>query len=152
MNPSIKQLKASIPTRDTKPQGFWLPYAWLVRSIVEQSKGGRVVSSVVRSVLADEGLPLTATNERTLRVAYYGIRDKEWPTVAEEKPEIRGIRDKEWPTVAEEKPEIRGILKLHPEPEPQVNPPDEEHFALDEELRLELEREISEGFIPDPEE
>jgi hypothetical protein len=130
MNPSIKQLKASIPTRDTKPQGFWLPYAWLVRSIVEQSKGGRVVSSVVRSVLADEGLPLTATNERTLRVAYYGIRDKEWPTVAEEKPEIRGI------------------LKLLPKPEP----PDEEQFALDEELRLELEREISEGFIPDPEE
>lgn len=130
MNPSLKQLKASMPTRDTKPQGFWLPYAWLVRSIVEQSKGGRVVSSVVRSVLADEGLPMTATNERTLRVAYYSIRDKEWPPVAEEKPEIRGI------------------LKLLPKPEP----PDEEQFALDEELRLELEREISEGFIPDPEE
>lgn len=129
----LSQLKASMPARNTRPAGFWLPYAWLVRSIVEKAKGGRVVTDVVRTVLANEGLPLTVANERTLRVAYYGIRDKEWPVIEPE------------PSVAPE-----------PSIEPETNSeyftaPYEEHFALDEELRLELEREISEGFIPDPE-
>jgi hypothetical protein len=106
-----------------------VPYAWLVRGIVEQSKSGRVVMDAVRTVLANEGLPMTEANERTLRVAYYGVRGKEWP-----------------------------VEPAEPAPEPQPAPaepapaePDEE-FVLDEELRLELEREISEGFIPDPEE
>lgn len=120
---NLQQLKDSLPARATRPQGFWVPYAWLVRSIVEQSEGGRVVTDAVRTVLANEGLPLTAANERTLRVAYYGIREKDWPIVVVP------------PTDAAD----------------EVPPAEDEEFALDEELRLELEREISEGFIPDPE-
>lgn len=150
MNPSLKQLKDSLPARATRPQGFWVPYAWLVRSIVEQSEGGRVVTDAVRTVLANEGLPLTAANERTLRVAYYGIREKDWPIVVVEEPEIRGILKPQ--THAEPETQVNAEYFTPPEPEPEeVPPPDDEEFALDEELRLELEREISEGFIPDPE-
>lgn len=128
MNLSLKQLQSSLPARTTKPQGFWVPYAWLVRGIVEQSKSGRVVMDAVRTVLANEGLPMTEANERTLRVSYYGVRGKEWPV--------------------EPQPLSAELTPAEPTPAPE---PDEE-FALDEELRLELEREISEGFIPDPEE
>ena len=134
MNLSLKQLQSSLPARTTKPQGFWVPYAWLVRGIVEQSKSGRVVMDAVRTVLANEGLPMTEANERTLRVAYYGVRGKEWPVEL----------------TAEPQPEPQP-LSTEPTPEPQPAELDEE-FVLDEELRLELEREISEGFIPDPEE
>lgn len=130
MSISLQQLQSSLPARATKPQGFWVPYAWLVRSIVEQSKGGRVVMDAVRTVLTSEGLPMTPANERTLRVAYYGIRGKEWPEL---------IEPSKTPPAEPPKPS-----------EPPIEEPDEE-FALDEELRLELEREISEGFIPDPE-
>jgi len=132
MSISLQQLQSSLPARATKPQGFWVPYAWLVRSIVEQSKGGRVVMDAVRTVLTSEGLPMTPANERTLRVAYYGIRGKEWPELTEPSK-----------TPPAELPKT-------PPAEPPIEEPDEE-FALDEELRLELEREISEGFIPDPE-
>jgi hypothetical protein len=133
MSISLQQLQSSLPARATKPQGFWVPYAWLVRSIVEQSKGGRVVMDAVRTVLTSEGLPMTPANERTLRVAYYGIRGKEWPELTEPS-----------------KPHEPSELPKTPPAEPPIEEPDEE-FALDEELRLELEREISEGFIPDPE-
>lgn len=150
MGPSLKQLQSSLPARATKPQGYWVPYAWLVRSIVEQSEGGRVVTDAVRTVLANEGLPLTSANERTLRVAYYGIREKDWPIVVVEEPEIRGILNH-----AEPETQVNTEYFTPPEPE-EVPPPEatvdaDEEFALDEELRLELEREISEGFIPDPE-
>ena len=128
MSISLQQLQSSLPARATKPQGFWVPYAWLVRSIVEQSKGGRVVMDAVRTVLTSEGLPMTPANERTLRVAYYGIRGKEWPELTEPSEPSEPHEPSELP----------------------IEEPDEE-FALDEELRLELEREISEGFIPDPE-
>ena len=80
----------------------------------------------VRTVLANEELPMTEANERTLRVAYYGIRGKEWPELIEPS-------------------------KPHELSEPSKPSEPDEEFALDEELRLELEREISEGFIPDPE-
>ena len=82
----------------------------------------------VRTVLTSEGLPMTPANERTLRVAYYGIRGKEWPELTEPSEPSEPHEPSELP----------------------IEEPDEE-FALDEELRLELEREISEGFIPDPE-
>jgi hypothetical protein len=85
----------------------------------------------VRTVLANEGLPMTEANERTLRVAYYGIRGKEWPELTEPSEPSK-------PSEPHEPSELP------------IEEPDEE-FALDEELRLELEREISEGFIPDPE-
>jgi hypothetical protein len=147
MSISLQQLQSSLPTRTAKPQGFWVPYAWLVRSIVEQSKSGRVVMDAVRTVLAREGLPMTLANERTLRVAYYGIRGKEWPELtAELSPE-------------ELSPEELSLEELSLEEPPPAEPPPaelsleepNEEFVLDEELRLELEREISEGFIPDPE-
>ncbi len=132
---NLQQLKDSLPARATRPQGFWVPYAWLVRSIVEQSEGGRVATDAVRTVLANEGLPLTAANERTLRVAYYGIREKDWPIVVVPPTEPEEVPPGDVPPTEPEK----------------VPPTDDEEFALDEELRLELEREISEGFIPDPE-
>ena len=137
MNLSLKQLQSSLPARTTKPQGFWVPYAWLVRGIVEQSKSGRVVMDAVRTVLANEGLPMTEANERTLRVAYYGVRGKEWPV----EPQLLSA-----PEPAEPQP-LSAPLSA-PEPTPAEL---DEEFVLDEELRLELEREISEGFIPDPE-
>ena len=137
MSISLQQLQSSLPARATKPQGFWVPYAWLVRSIVEQSKGGRVVMDAVRTVLTSEGLPMTPANERTLRVAYYGIRGKEWPELIE-------------PPKPHELSELPKPSEPHEPSELPIEEPDEE-FALDEELRLELEREISEGFIPDPE-
>ena len=93
----------------------------------------------VRTVLTSEGLPMTPANERTLRVAYYGIRGKEWPELTE---------PSKTPTAEPHEP---SELPKPSEPsELPIEEPDEE-FALDEELRLELEREISEGFIPDPE-
>ncbi len=122
-----------------------MPYAWLVRGIVEQSKSGRVVMDAVRTVLANEGLPMTEANERTLRVAYYGVRGKEWPV----EPQLLSAPEHQ-PLSAEPQP-----LSAEPaEPTPAEPTPAEldEEFVLDEELRLELEREISEGFIPDPEE
>jgi hypothetical protein len=152
MNLSLKQLQSSLPARTTKPQGFWVPYAWLVRGIVEQSKSGRVVMDAVRTVLANEGLPMTEANERTLRVAYYGVRGKEWPVEPQplSAPEPQFLSA---PEPAEPQP------LSAPEPQPLSTEPAEptpaeldEEFVLDEELRLELEREISEGFIPDPEE
>jgi len=149
MNLSLKQLQSSLPARTTKPQGFWVPYAWLVRGIVEQSKSGRVVMDAVRTVLANEGLPMTEANERTLRVAYYGVRGKEWPVEPAPlpAPEPQPLSVEPTPLSAEPQP-------LSAEPTPAEPTPAEldEEFVLDEELRLELEREISEGFIPDPEE
>ena len=139
MSISLQQLQSSLPARATKPQGFWVPYAWLVRSIVEQSKGGRVVMDAVRTVLTSEGLPMTPANERTLRVAYYGIRGKEWPELTEPPK-----------TLPPKTPPAELPIEEPLIAEPPIEEPDEE-FALDEELRLELEREISEGFIPDPE-
>ena len=98
----------------------------------------------VRTVLTSEGLPMTPANERTLRVAYYGIRGKEWPELTEpsKTPPSK--------TPPAELPIEEPLIEEPSLEEPSIEEPDEE-FALDEELRLELEREISEGFIPDPE-
>ncbi len=145
---NLQQLKDSLPARATRPQGFWVPYAWLVRSIVEQSEGGRVATDAVRTVLANEGLPLTAANERTLRVAYYGIREKDWPIVVVPPTEPEEVPPGDVPPTEPEEVPPGDVPPTEPE---KVPPTDDEEFALDEELRLELEREISEGFIPDPE-
>lgn len=142
--------------KESKPQGYWVPYAWAVRLTVENMGGGRIVSKAVRMILRRASIPVTKENEESLRVRYHAVCKQPWP------PEMEGLvkrREKVKGFFDEPAPEVLEVPAAEPAAEPaQPAQPestldtqedfDEEDF-LDPELRAELERELSEGYIPD---
>lgn len=63
--------------RNRAAHGQWVPYAWIVRGLVER---GHEVSESVRVVLAKSKIkcdPVVA--EKSLRAAYYKVKPKPWP-------------------------------------------------------------------------
>jgi hypothetical protein len=56
--------------------GQWVPYAWIVRGLVER---GHEVAASVRQVVSKGNLEPADVAERSLRAAYYKIRNKPWP-------------------------------------------------------------------------
>ncbi len=150
--------------KESKPQGYWVPYAWAVRLTVENMGGGRIVAKAVRMILRRAGIPVTKENEESLRVRYHAVCKKPWPPEMEglvkRREKVKGFFDEPaTPQPAQPEPAQPEPAEPEPatpqpaEPEPEstldtIEDFDEEDF-LDPELRAELEREISEGYIPD---
>jgi len=119
----------------SRAEGFWIPYAWMVRAIMEHyltepssrtvTKSGKLkVAKVVRVVLRRAGIKVSAKTENCLRVVYYGVRDRQWP-----------IGMKEMLGIASTITEDEEILDTTPI----VIPIEEvEEDYLDDELRAEL--------------
>jgi hypothetical protein len=145
--------------KESKPQGYWVPYAWAVRLTVENMGGGRIVSKAVRMILRRAGIPVTKENEESLRVRYHAVCKQPWPPEMEglvkRREKVKGFFDEPEPAQSAQpapepaQPEPPESPES-PEPAPEPAQPDfgEEDF-LDPELRAELERELSEGYIPD---
>lgn len=72
------------PPKSRAPHGQWIPYAWLVRGLVER---GHEVSAAVRHVLENSGVKHGDTAFESLRMAFYKVRTREWPAQAEPEPE-----------------------------------------------------------------
>lgn len=68
--------------------GQWTPYAWIVRGLVER---GHLVVESVRSVVYSSGLTPVDVAERSIRSAYYKIREREWPANFAELAATHGI-------------------------------------------------------------
>lgn len=56
--------------------GQHVPFAWIVRGLVEQGYG---VSESVRKVVEKAGLTPVDRSVRSLRATYYKVRTREWP-------------------------------------------------------------------------
>lgn len=56
--------------------GQWVPYAWLVRGLVEKGFG---VSTAVNHVLENSGFASNKQAFGSLRASFYKIKDLEWP-------------------------------------------------------------------------
>ena len=78
---AIKQLEKDLgKPRHRAKHGQWVPYAWLVRGLVE--KGHEVMDSV-RLVVAKSKITIPAdVAEGSLRAAYYKLKNKPWPAKA----------------------------------------------------------------------
>lgn len=64
--------------RKTKPDGYWVRYAWLVRTTAEQHPGVPI-RRIVKQVLQQEGIPVEHRNIENLRVTYYAVKRKAVP-------------------------------------------------------------------------
>ena len=64
--------------RKTKPEGYWVRYAWLVRTIAEQHPSVPI-RRIVKQVLQQEGIPVEHRNIENLRVTYYAVKRKAVP-------------------------------------------------------------------------
>ena len=74
---AVKELSKTLGTpRPRAAFGSLVPYAWLVRGLVEQNHG---VSDSVHHVINNSGLVNNKQTFGSLRAAYYKIRDAEWP-------------------------------------------------------------------------
>jgi hypothetical protein len=122
--------------------------------------GGRIAMTAIRAVLRKAGIPVTKENEESLRMRYLAVCKQPWPEGMEQeiakrrgRPKVKAEPEPEVTAeteVVEPEPEAAVAEPELPEPEPDPEPDDEEDF-LDPELRAELERELQEGYIPDPE-
>jgi hypothetical protein len=155
LNEMLVEMGFPVKLKDQKPRGFWLPYAWAVRVMVETMGGGRIVAHCVRLVLRRAGLSVTKDNIEALRIRYIAIKNKPWPDGMEAyiakrrgRPPLpkEGLFGEKPP----EPPKPEPVVTAAPEPEPEEPSLEGEDF-IDPELRAELERELSEGYIPDPE-
>jgi len=123
--------------------GFWIPYAWAARVLVE--KGYNITESA-RTILVRAGLEPSRINIDCVRVNFYKIRNKPWPASLagvgkNVRPkgevvvptEVVPAQEPEPPVVAEPEPEV-------PEEEPAVlpapEPPAPEPEALPESVSL----------------
>jgi hypothetical protein len=91
MEALMEELGIAVKKRPKARQhGFWLPYAWMTRAIVENhvaedgsrmtTKGGRLsVSKIARVVMRRAGIDITPENENCLRVVYYKVKAMPWP-------------------------------------------------------------------------
>jgi hypothetical protein len=59
-----------------KSHGYWIPFAWATRALVERGYG---VTESVRAVLVKADEEATASAVACVRVVYYTIRNQEWP-------------------------------------------------------------------------
>lgn len=64
--------------------GQWVPFAWLVRGLVERGHG---VTDSVNVVIEQAKLTPVELAQKSLRAAYYKIRTKPWPKEMGEQPE-----------------------------------------------------------------
>ena len=74
---TIDELSKKLGTpRDRATFGQWIPYAYLVRGLVEKGHG---VTTAVKHVLTSTGNPVDKRTFGSLRAAYYKIKDTPWP-------------------------------------------------------------------------
>ena len=74
---TIKELSEKLgPPKPRAAHGQWLPYAWLVRGLVEKGYG---ITESVRNVLENSGVKHSKTAFGSLRAAFYKVRDEEYP-------------------------------------------------------------------------
>jgi len=74
---AVKELSKTLGT--PKPRaafGQWIPYAWLVRGLVEQGHG---VSDAVHHVLDNSGFANNPQAFGSLRASFYKVKTAEWP-------------------------------------------------------------------------
>jgi len=74
---AVKELSKTLGT--PKPRaafGSLVPYAWLVRGLVEKGFG---VSDSVHHVINNSGLKGSKQTFGSLRAAYYKVKTQEWP-------------------------------------------------------------------------
>ena len=172
MEALMEELGIAVKKRPKARQhGFWLPYAWMTRAIVENhvaedgsrmtTKGGRLsVSKIARVVMRRAGIDITPENENCLRVVYYKVKAMPWPHgmqkllgMAIEEGVIEELPTTEIVDTTEELPTMEIVIPEEPE----------EDDYLDDELRAELAAEeqerrlisqiaISRGLDPDMDE
>lgn len=172
MEALMEELGIAVKKRPKSRQhGFWLPYAWMTRAIIENhvaedgsrmtTKGGRVsVSKVARLVMRRAGIEVNPENENCLRVVYYKLRKTPWPHGMQKL--LGAIEDLD--LAVDESPTTDVVIEEVVEPvTTDVVIEDMEESYLDDELRAELEAEererrlfsqiaLSRGLDPDMDE
>ena len=74
---AIDDLSKKLGTpKERTPFGEWVPYAYLVRGLVEKGHG---VTASVNHVLTSTGKAVDKRTFGSLRAAYYKIRETPWP-------------------------------------------------------------------------
>lgn len=74
---AIKELSDKLgPPKHRAAHGQWVPFAWLVRGLVERGHG---VTDAVKHVLNDTGFSEDPSAFGSVRAAYYKVKDQEWP-------------------------------------------------------------------------
>lgn len=74
----IDEIKKNAPKPKWRAaHGRWVDPAWVVRGLVERHGYG--VTDAVRTVVAQEGHEPADRAERSIRQAYYQLRNKPWP-------------------------------------------------------------------------
>jgi hypothetical protein len=151
MEALMEELGIAVKKRPKARQhGFWLPYAWMTRAIVENhvaeegsrmtTKGGRMsVSKIARVVMRRAGIDITPENENCLRVVYYKVKAMQWPHGMQK---LLGIAIEEIVDTTEELPDTTEIVI--PESITTEIVIEEEDDYLDDELRAELAAEEAE--------
>lgn len=168
MEALMEELGIAVKKRPKARQhGFWLPYAWMTRAIIENhvvedgsrmtTKGGRMsVSKVARVVMRRAGISITPENENCLRVVYYKVKNTTWPHGMQKLLGLaieEGVIGSDEPVTVDVPPTIDVVIPEEPE----------EDDYLDDELRAELAAEeqerrlisqiaISRGLDPDADE
>lgn len=85
---TIEELSKRLgPPRFRAAFGQWLPYAWLVRGLVERGHG---VTDAVNTVLGGTGFAGARSSFGSLRAAYYKIRTRPWPAQSPQSEEVEG--------------------------------------------------------------
>ena len=152
MEALMEELGIAVKKRPKARQhGFWLPYAWMTRAIVENhvaeegsrmtTKGGRMsVSKIARVVMRRAGIDITPENENCLRVVYYKVKAMQWPHGMQK---LLGIAIEEG--VITDDPITTEIVDTTEElPDTTEIVIEEEDDYLDDELRAELAAEEAE--------
>lgn len=83
VNVAIKEIAKGMGRPRFRAQhGEWVPYAWIVRGLVEK---GHEVTASVKQVVEKGNLQPPEVAIRSVRAAYYKIRKKPWPKKMAEK-------------------------------------------------------------------
>ena len=59
-----------------KSHGYWIPFAWAARALIEKGYG---VTESVRQVLSHAGEDTSRRTIACVRTTYYSIKDNPWP-------------------------------------------------------------------------
>lgn len=77
LDAAIKEINKGMgPPKFRAAHGQWVPYAWVVRGLVENGHG---VVDAVRAVVERANLHPPDVAIRSIRAAYYKIRTAPWP-------------------------------------------------------------------------
>src|SRR6478735_3597903 len=71
--------KTAPPPKFRAAHGQWVPYAWMVRGLAE---AGQPIMEAARIVVREMALEPHDLAIRSIRQAYYAIRNKPWPEEA----------------------------------------------------------------------